>query len=54
MNLSKLYNDPKRAFSPFEQSVTNDRRAGDRDPAYKVIADTSKLIGNYHFTNNNK
>ena len=46
--------NPKRAFSPFEQSVTNDRRAGDRDPAYKVIADTSKLIGNYHFTNNNK
>ena len=47
---------PKNAFSPFEQSVTNDRRAGDRDPAYKAIADTSKLIGNsfYGYTIMNK
>ena len=47
---------PKRAFSPFEESVTNDRRAGDRDPAYKAIADTSKLIGNsfYGYTIMNK
>ena len=37
---------PKRAFSPYEESVTNDKRAGDRDPAYKALADTSKLIGN--------
>ena len=47
---------PKRAFSPFEESVTNDRRAGDGDPAYKAIADTSKLIGNsfYGYTIMNK
>ena len=41
---------PQRAFLPFEQSVSNDRRAGDRNPAYKVIADTSKLIGEYYVT----
>ena len=47
---------PKKAFSPFEESVTNDRRAGDRDLAYKAIADTSKLIGNsfYGYTIMNK
>ena len=38
---------PQRAFMAFEQSVTNDRRAGDRDPAFKAIADTSKLIGEF-------
>lgn len=58
--VTKIYQfiefSPKKAFLPFEQSVTNDRRAGDRDPAYKVIADTSKLIGNsfYGYTIMNK
>ena len=36
---------PARAFQSFEERVTNDRRAGDRDPAYGAVADTSKLIG---------
>ena len=44
---------PKKAFQSFEKSVSDDRRAGDRDPAYKAIADTSKLIGNNNNNNNN-
>ena len=52
VEVSKIYQviefSPARAFQSFEQSVTNDRRAGDRDPAYAAIADTSKLIGSDH------
>ena len=36
---------PRKCFDGFADRVTNDRRAGDRDPALKVIGDTSKLIG---------
>jgi hypothetical protein len=38
--------DPSRCFKKFTENITNDRRAGDRDPSLKAIADTSKLIGN--------
>ena len=37
---------PASCFKPFADRVSNDRRAGDRDPNLKPIADTSKLIGN--------
>ena len=36
---------PRKCFDGFADSVTNDRRAGDRDPALKVRGDTSKLVG---------
>lgn len=36
---------PKQCFQHFVDGVSNDRRAGDRDPNLKAIADTSKLIG---------
>lgn len=36
---------PKRCFKSFADRVSDDRRAGDRDAALKVIAETSKLIG---------
>ena len=38
---------PKRAFQLFAANVSDDRRSGDRDPAYQAIADTSKLIGKH-------
>ena len=37
---------PAKCFKQFADRVSNDRRAGDRDPNLKAIADTSKLIGN--------
>ena len=37
---------PRRCFHKFAENVSDDRRAGDRDPDMQVIADTSKLIGN--------
>ena len=36
---------PKTCFNSFAEQVTDDRRAGDRDPALKVRGDTSKLTG---------
>ncbi len=36
---------PKRCFKEFVDQISDDRRAGDRDPNQKVIAETSKLIG---------
>lgn len=39
---------PRQCFRGFVEGVTNDRRAGDRDPNLRAIADTSKLIG-IHF-----
>ena len=47
---------PSKCFKPFADRVSNDRRAGDRDPSMKAIADTSKLIGNsfYGYTIMNK
>ena len=36
---------PKKCFKSFADRVSDDRRAGDRDPSLKVVADTSKLIG---------
>lgn len=36
---------PKRCFKSFADRVSDDRRAGDRDPSLKVVAETSKLIG---------
>ena len=36
---------PSNCFKSFVDTVTNDRRAGDRDPHLKMIGDTSKLIG---------
>ena len=37
---------PKRCFTEFVDQISDDRRAGDRDPDLKVIGETSKLIGN--------
>lgn len=37
---------PRQIFSPFVSSVTDARRAGDKDEQFKLIADTSKLVGN--------
>ncbi|KAL5262388.1 hypothetical protein ACHWQZ_G007942 [Mnemiopsis leidyi] len=47
---------PSKCFKTFADRVSNDRRAGDRDPSMKAIADTSKLIGNsfYGYTIMNK
>ncbi len=47
---------PSRCFKQFADRVSNDRRAGDRNPSLKAIADTSKLIGNsfYGYTIMNK
>ena len=42
MSLNKIF---YRCFQKFADQVSDDRRQGDRDPRYKVIADTSKLIG---------
>ena len=39
---------PKNCFKSFADNVTNDRRRGDQDPALKVVAETSKLIGKSH------
>ena len=36
---------PKKCFKEFADRVSNDRRAGDSNPALKVVAETSKLIG---------
>ena len=36
---------PKKCFKEFADRVSNDRRAGDTDPALKIVAETSKLIG---------
>ena len=36
---------PKRSFKDFADRVSDDRRAGDRNPDLKVVAETSKLIG---------
>ena len=36
---------PKKCFKSFADRVSDDRRNGDRDPALKVVAETSKLIG---------
>jgi len=36
---------PKNCFKAFADRVSNDRRAGDTDPALKIVAETSKLIG---------
>ena len=36
---------PKRCFEGFVEQISDDRRAGDRDPNLRVIAETSKLIG---------
>ena len=36
---------PKKCFVKFSDQVSNDRRAGDRDPNLKVIGETSKLLG---------
>ncbi|NRB82076.1 MAG: hypothetical protein HRU38_26065 [Saccharospirillaceae bacterium] len=38
---------PKKAFENFANEVSDDRRAGDKDPDYQAIADTSKLIGKF-------
>ena len=38
---------PKSCFKAFADRVSNDRRNGDSDPALKVVAETSKLIGGY-------
>ena len=37
---------PRKVFSDFAQTVTEARRAGDADPELKLLADTSKLVGN--------
>ncbi|XP_071847518.1 uncharacterized protein [Apostichopus japonicus] len=37
---------PQACFRTFGESVSNARRAGDRDPSKAIIADTMKLIGN--------
>ncbi len=36
---------PKKCFKRFVDQISNDRRAGDRNSAYKAIAETSKLTG---------
>ena len=36
---------PRKCFKNFMNQVSDDRRNGDRDPALKAVADTSKLIG---------
>ena len=37
---------PRAVFKDFGESVSNARREGDADPNKKILADTSKLIGN--------
>ena len=37
---------PRAVFKDFGESVSNARREGDADPSKKILADTSKLIGN--------
>ena len=37
---------PMKCFTRFTDRVTEDRRAGDRDPSLKIIGDTTKLVGN--------
>lgn len=39
---------PKKCFKSFADKVSEDRRGGDCDPALKVVAETSKLIGKFH------
>ena len=36
---------PKKCFEKFASKISDDRRLGDRHPDFRVIADTSKLIG---------
>lgn len=36
---------PRRCFREFVNSVSDDRRGGDKHQSLKVIADTSKLLG---------
>lgn len=49
VKVSKVYQliefSPLKCFENFASQISNDRRAGDRNPNLKVIADTSKLIG---------
>ena len=36
---------PKRCFVGFVDQISDDRRAGDRNPDLKVVGETSKLLG---------
>ena len=48
--ITKIYQvieyTPRRVFQSFGESVSNARRAGDKDPDQELIATTNKLIGN--------
>ena len=49
LEITKVYQiiefDPKKCFECFANNVSDDRRGGDRNPAFKAVAETSKLIG---------
>ena len=51
LEITKVYQviefSPRKCFRGFMRQVSDDRRSGDRDPAFKAVADTSKLIGRY-------
>ena len=50
LEVTKIYQviefTPRKCFQNFANKVSDDRRAGDCNPNMRVIADTSKLIGN--------
>ena len=46
MALSVVEYTPKPCFKRFGNAVSDERRAGDRDPSQAIIADTMKLVGN--------
>lgn len=47
--VNKIYQliqfSPVKCFENFASEICDDRRAGDRNPDFQVISDTSKLIG---------
>ena len=62
LEISKIYQviefTPRKCFQNFANNVSDDRRAGDSNQNMRVVADTSKLIGNsvygYSIMNKNK
>jgi len=54
LTVTKVYQviefSPRRCFEGFVNSISNDRRVGDRDPNMQPIAEVSKLTGR-QFTN---
>ena len=60
LQVTKIYQviefTPKKCFQDFANNVSDDRRTGDSNPNMRIVAETSKLIGNsvYGYTIMNK